>query len=50
MYKRSFLGAVLLLSLGLACNGKIGAPGGGPGQADRPAAGRWVVGPHPPTT
>ena len=30
MYKRSFLGAVLLLSLGLACNGKIGAPGGGP--------------------
>jgi len=31
MYKRSFLGAALLFSLGLACNGKIGAPGGGPG-------------------
>jgi hypothetical protein len=30
MYKRSFLGAVLLFSLGVACNGKIGAPGGGP--------------------
>ena len=30
MYKRSFLGAVLLLSLGLACDGKIGGPGGGP--------------------
>lgn len=44
MYKRSFLGAALLLSLGVACDGKIGAPGGGPGG---PSGGGGAVGGGP---